>query len=264
MTQQDDVQQIRRVLTALTSDEPAGPELAGAVRTRIRRRARRRAATAALLLVTGLVTAAVLVPDGAQTRSLQIATTTAPPGPYTPAPPGPYTPAPPGPYTPAPPGPYTPAPTASLDEEKRVLLEQQDSIRHGDPASKRSAAELGRPPEESLGPWDRGIIEDREVPPTSSSVFVASNRWQGAVDGREVAVYAGRSGQHASQGMVLIFRHAPSSGALLDTDSVHAPDTGALRVHSAQGSLLTITAVTTGEEFLLDLRDEQPGLRLAG
>jgi len=231
VTPQEDVQRRRRVLS---SGQPAGPEPAVAGRSRIRMPVPRRAA-AALLLVTGLGATALLVPGRAETQSLQLATTAAPP------------------WRAA-----APARTSALDEEKRALLEQQGSVPQGDAASKRVAAQAGRPPRQAPGPPDRGIVEDREAP-ISSSVFVVGNRWTGAVDGSEVAVYAGRSGQDERRGMVLVSRLS-ADGRRVAAVWLHEAGTGALRVAAARGPLLTLSAAT-GDRFVLDLRDARPGLR---
>lgn len=91
---------------------------------------------------------------------------------------------------------------------------------------------------ETVEPWPEGIFEDPEAP-FPGMEFLGTNRWVGQAGGHTVAVFAGRSGSDESVGRLQVVVAGPSmnveSGATVDLAG-----TGALRVVSADGAMLTI------------------------
>lgn len=95
--------------------------------------------------------------------------------------------------------------------------------------------------------WPTGIFEDPEAP-ASGGDFLGSNRWVGLVGDTTVAVYAGVSGTDATTGRLLIAVDGPTiTGARIDLAG-----SGALRVASADGAVLSITDVS-GHTHLFDV-----------
>ncbi|GAA1870694.1 peptidase inhibitor family I36 protein [Myceligenerans crystallogenes] len=95
-----------------------------------------------------------------------------------------------------------------------------------DAVGPRSATEL-------RAAWPAGIFQDAEAPARGAE-FRGVNRWVGHSGGRALTVWAGRSGQDASLGRVLV-ADAGRADAVVDL-----PGAGALRVVAARGTVLEL------------------------
>jgi hypothetical protein len=96
-----------------------------------------------------------------------------------------------------------------------------------------------------------GIVQDvNGALPTSRDELL--NAWQGRVDGRFVAVYAGAEAGDPEQGIVIVVTLKDARGAAFEQALLRTPERGgAVRVVSADGPLLTLRAAS-GATFTLD------------
>lgn len=129
------------------------------------------------------------------------------------------------------------APTSIFWQEDVVAAARSGSAPRTAAATARSAA------------WPAGIFEDTEVP-TRGADLLGSNRWVGHTADRTLMVWAGRSGEDASLGRVLVAR---TGGGLLPTAQkvLDLPGSGALRVVAARGTVLDLVD-THGVRHVLD------------
>lgn len=98
--------------------------------------------------------------------------------------------------------------------------------------------------------WPEGIFADNEAP-APGAVFLATNRWVGTVAGRSVAVYAGRAGDNATTGRLMVVSAAPDM-TVESSRFVDLPESGELRITSAAGATLTIVDAQ-GAEHTFDV-----------
>lgn len=112
-----------------------------------------------------------------------------------------------------------------------------------------SAEPTHRAPNEDATPtpWPTGIFQDNEAP-ASTDEFVATNRWVGAAaDGQSIAVYAGVSGTDPTAGRILVLKE----GTPTSSTWIEMPGSGALRVESADGTVVTLVD-PAGKEHVFD------------
>jgi hypothetical protein len=96
-----------------------------------------------------------------------------------------------------------------------------------------------------------GIVEDVSgALPTSRDELL--NAWQGRVDGRFVAVYAGAQAGDREQGIVIVVTLKDAGGAAFEQALLRTPGrSGPVRVASADGPVLTLRAAS-GATFTFD------------
>jgi hypothetical protein len=136
-------------------------------------------------------------------------------------------------------------------EEGRLLLEEKARL---EPVQKPPPSGVTKPDEQAARPADEpqpayptGIFTDQEAPAPAAQ-FLALNRWQGIVDGRQVAVYAGRAGENPGVGRILLVSKdatGVTTGQWIDT-----PD-GPVQVVAVKGSFIVLRG-QSGTGFLLD------------
>jgi hypothetical protein len=147
------------------------------------------------------------------------------------------------------------APTRNSLEEKAALIANEQEAQAqaqavgalkptGAPGALPSAAPEQRP---------TGIFED-VIGPFSPQEMIVTNAWQDRVNGQWVQVYAGASADDPTQGLVAVLVQPLSAS----TGSLHATPSraGAVRITSAHGSLLTLTA-EDGSIFVFDASTRQ-------
>jgi len=137
------------------------------------------------------------------------------------------------------------APAQALDrplpaDKAGALVERRAADGAGEAAT---AAPAAAPP--------AGIVQDvNGALPTSRDELL--NAWQGRVDGRFVAVYAGAQAGDPEQGIVIVVTLKDARGAAFEQALLRTPErSGAVRVVSADGPLLTLRAAS-GATFTLD------------
>jgi hypothetical protein len=103
-----------------------------------------------------------------------------------------------------------------------------------------------------------GIVQDvNGALPTSRDELL--NAWQGRVDGRFVAVYAGAQAGDPGQGVVIVVTLQDAHGAAFRQTLLRTPQrAGAVRVVSADGPVLTLRAAS-GATFTLDAAEGRFG-----
>ncbi len=89
---------------------------------------------------------------------------------------------------------------------------------------------------EAPTPVDPGIHESVEAP-APTSVFRGQNRWGGTVAGVDMVVFAGEAGEDSSVGRLLV---SVGLGPAQTLTTIDLPDSGALRVDSVQGAVLSL------------------------
>lgn len=107
--------------------------------------------------------------------------------------------------------------------------------------------------EEAVGAPDRGIFEEREAPAPSID-FLATNRWTGLIDGREVTVYAGTAGwERPETGMIMVvWTDADVTGAVGVRLSQAAA--GALRVTDFRDGIVEVYSRVLDKTWTLNMR----------
>lgn len=137
---------------------------------------------------------------------------------------------------------------AAADPAKRQAV--LDAKSRADVAQRKAASQLTANAQAGSAStsWPTGIFQDTEAP-APGSVFLGTNRWVGEAGDHIAAVYAGVSGSDASTGRLLIAVDGPT----MTPTTVDLTGSGALRVASADGSVLSITDAG-GRTHLFDAR----------
>lgn len=141
---------------------------------------------------------------------------------------------------------------AGLSPEKQAIVDYQNQPRiKGKTTMAGAAAAAAAAAVQAPDAWPTGIFEDSEAP-ASGIDFLGSNRWSGTVNGRLLAVYAGRDGSTPSTGRLLVTSSAPdySDGQRTFVD---APGAGTLHVDADRGTTLAISS-TSGQRLAYDLQ----------
>ncbi|HWD47900.1 MAG TPA: hypothetical protein VHM23_30020 [Actinomycetota bacterium] len=141
----------------------------------------------------------------------------------------------------------------------RAIVEEETRRRARAPRADKAALRAARaqaataPPAPAAAPAPpTGIIDDVQgALPTSTDRLL--NAWQGEVDGRLVAVYAGARAGDGAQGVVVVVTLEGGNGARFSQRALATPSrSGAVRVVAAHAPLVTLRA-TSGATFTLDV-----------
>ena len=156
----------------------------------------------------------------------------------------------------------SPTTTSNLPPDKQAIVDRLAATRSAEGeyiADHPENQPAGDPPtlKPTIEPtsWSVGIVENGQAP-TSSMSFGGINHWSWDIDGHHTGVYAGAEGYASAdpgRGVLMVLASTMALHSIPELGGWYEapPETGALRIVSYEGTVLTVEAAT-GETFYFD------------